>query len=274
MASNTSRFNKILNFIGLVDEQNDGYQDYEQGRPQGAQTYNPSSRRQPPSSARPVRSQGYDEPRGRNDGPRQDYSRDRYESRDYGSGRDRYDAGSSREYASGRYASGYDQGYRDQRAPRYESRQSRGSDFDRTLRDEFDQPAPPRREPPRAPRPDTRSEYYSQRAQQQREIAPPEPVPQQRDIAPRPAAMGQSQTVIYYLHSLEECRDVISDLLDNKTVLLNLEDMDERQIQRGIDTLCGAAFALDATVRKASDKTYLIAPNSVRVANNGDNARY
>lgn len=274
MASNTSRFNKILNFIGLVDEQSLEYPDYEQGGPQGAQTYNPSSRRQPSQSARPVRSQGYDDPRARYGDQRQGYSRDRYDQRDYGSGRDRYDAGHPQN-ASGRYASGYDPGYRDQRAPRYEApRQGRGgSDFDRTLRDEFEQGAPQRREPQRASRPDTRSDYYSQRAQQ-RELAPPEPAPQQRDIAPRQAPVGQSQTVIYYLHSLEECRDVISDLLDNKTVLLNLEDMDERQIQRGIDTLCGAAFALDATVRKASDKTYLIAPNSVRVANNEDSARY
>ncbi|MEG1606039.1 MAG: cell division protein SepF, partial [Clostridia bacterium] len=81
------------------------------------------------------------------------------------------------------------------------------------------------------------------------------------------------QTVIYYLRQLEECRDVINDLLDNKTVLLNLEDMDERIVQRGIDTLCGAAFALGATLRKASDKTYLIAPNTVEVASTNDTQR-
>ena len=81
------------------------------------------------------------------------------------------------------------------------------------------------------------------------------------------------QTVIYYLRQLEECRDVINDLLDNKTVLLNLEDMDERVVQRGIDTLCGAAFALGATLRKASDKTYLIAPKSVEVASTNDQER-
>ena len=58
-----------------------------------------------------------------------------------------------------------------------------------------------------------------------------------------------------------------------ETVLLNLEDMDERVVQRGIDTLCGAAFALGATLRKASDKTYLIAPKSVEVASTNDQER-
>ncbi len=79
--------------------------------------------------------------------------------------------------------------------------------------------------------------------------------------------------VIYYLRTLEECRDVITDLIDNKTVLLNLEEMDESTIQQGIDTLCGAAFALGATLRKASDKTYLIAPNNVDVAMTNDGER-
>jgi FtsZ-interacting cell division protein YlmF len=84
---------------------------------------------------------------------------------------------------------------------------------------------------------------------------------------------SRHQTVIYYLHTLEECRDVISDLIDNKTVLLNLEEMEEKTIQRGIDTLCGAAFALGATLRKASDKTYLIAPNNVEVAMTNETER-
>lgn len=90
-----------------------------------------------------------------------------------------------------------------------------------------------------------------------------------RAIAPRRAeggiATGKASTVIYYLHSLEECCDVISDLIDNKTVLLNLEEMDASLMQRAVDTLSGAAFALNATLRKASEKTYLIAPVSVEV---------
>ena len=35
--------------------------------------------------------------------------------------------------------------------------------------------------------------------------------------------------------------------------------------KRQVDTLSGAVFALHATIRKASDKTYLIAPSGVEV---------
>lgn len=79
--------------------------------------------------------------------------------------------------------------------------------------------------------------------------------------------------IVYYLHTLDECRDVISDLLENKSVLLNLEDMDDRIIQRAIDTLGGAAFALNATLRRASDRTYIIAPTSVDIAYTNDDRR-
>lgn len=83
-------------------------------------------------------------------------------------------------------------------------------------------------------------------------------------------ASSRHQTVIYYLRSFDDCRDVINDLLDEKTVLLNLEDMDGRTVQRAIDMLSGATFALNATIRKASVNTYLIAPNSVDVAETND----
>ncbi len=263
MARNTSRFNKILNFIGLVDEQDNRETDYDQGRPSGASTYVPSSRRAPQSSARPVRSAGYEDPRyggGRYEADR-DYPPRDYPPRDYQSAPRDYpprDYGaSSGSYRNGEY-----------------TRQSRPDERDRiSSRPDYEPRQSSYRQEPRAPQraANPRDDYYSQRQPQQppREYAAQsEPRGNVVSLRSDPRMHG-AQTVIYYLHALEECREVISDLLDNKTVLLNLEDMDERLIQRGIDTLCGAAFALNATLRKASDKTYLIAPNSVNVASPG-----
>ena len=44
-----------------------------------------------------------------------------------------------------------------------------------------------------------------------------------------------------------------------------MDDLDVKLMQRAVDTLSGAVFALHATIRKASDRTYLIAPSSVEV---------
>ena len=76
---------------------------------------------------------------------------------------------------------------------------------------------------------------------------------------------GRQRTVMFSLHSLEDCCDVIDNLILNNTVVLTMDDLEPRLMQRAVDTLSGAVFALHATIRKASDRTYLIAPNGVEV---------
>lgn len=74
-----------------------------------------------------------------------------------------------------------------------------------------------------------------------------------------------SSTMVYYLHSLSECSSVIQDLISGNSVLLNLEETDTALMQRIVDTLAGASFALNAKIRKVSEKMYLIAPENVQV---------
>ena len=75
----------------------------------------------------------------------------------------------------------------------------------------------------------------------------------------------RTRTVMYSLRTLKDCCKVIDELIANNTVVLTMEEMDGSLMQRALDTLSGAAFALDANIRKASDRTYLIAPTSVDV---------
>ena len=76
---------------------------------------------------------------------------------------------------------------------------------------------------------------------------------------------GRQKTVMFALRNLEDCCDVIDNLIQNNTVVLTMDNMDDRLMQRVVDTLSGAVFALHATIRKASERTYLIAPMTVEV---------
>ena len=58
---------------------------------------------------------------------------------------------------------------------------------------------------------------------------------------------------------------MIDELIHNNTVVLTLDNLDSGLMQRAVDTLSGAVFALHATSRKASERTYLIAPSGVEV---------
>ena len=150
----------------------------------------------------------------------------------------------SRNSSDDRGYGGYDEGYTVRRTGRtYED-------------DEMDMSASRARESRRAPEPpSSRPGTVTRRAA---------PTPQQSAIV-RPGAPGSARTVMFTLKSLAECSDVVDTLIANDIVLLMLDKLDNATIQRVVDTMSGAAFALHATIRKASDRTYLIAPRSVEV---------
>lgn len=84
-------------------------------------------------------------------------------------------------------------------------------------------------------------------------------------VRPENSMQTSNSTMVYYLHSLSECGDVIQDLIRGNSVFMNLEETDSAQMQRIVDTLAGATFALNAKIRKVAEKTYLIAPKNVNV---------
>ena len=95
-----------------------------------------------------------------------------------------------------------------------------------------------------------------------------------KQSAPRGQALARKQdsapvrrpdTVVYYISSLNECAAVIKDIIAGVSAVINFDGTDDRTSQRIIDTLAGAAFALNAKVRKITDSTYLIAPKNVNV---------
>ena len=81
----------------------------------------------------------------------------------------------------------------------------------------------------------------------------------------RPARAQRQRTLMCSLNTLEDCCDVIDSLIAGNVVVLTLDDIDPKLTQRAIDTLSGAVFALSATIRKASDRTYVLAPSTVEV---------
>ena len=226
MARNKSgAFNRLLNFIGLVDDgdSRDTYgEEYQNGNYGRQQAYTPA-RPQRSSSASSSRSSSRQSTQRRSlPESRQSRFDDRSSSRSSYSDRSQgYDDFSS---SARRSASRFDDGgYDDYTVPRASSRFSEQ----------------PERRPVNNP-------------------------PQVRQPS-RVRVSARSRTVMYSLHSLEDCCEVIDQLIANNTVVLTMDELDGRLMQRAVDTLSGAVFALHASIRKASDRTYLVAPMSVEV---------
>lgn len=238
MARNKSGgFNKLLNFIGLVDDEDtrDTYgEEYSEGGYGRQSGYSPARQARPTVNSRPTsfsRQTGAARPASRMP---DSGSRGRYESR--------YDAGSRYEGRSTALTNHASRGYDDYRAGERRT-QSRFDDSGYASRTQ--------REPSRYSQPDPR---YSGGANVPQRVAP-----QRMRVSPR------SRTVMYSLHTLEDCCEVIDQLIANNTVVLTMDELDGRLLQRAVDTLSGAVFALHASIRKASDKTYLVAPMSVEI---------
>lgn len=139
--------------------------------------------------------------------------------------------------------------YDDEDATRYNAnrRSSRfEEDYDRDYEQDYDAP--------RNARPRSRFEEDDEPAQ--------EPAYQSR---PAPRGTSGGRTVMFSLKTLRDANQVITALVKGNTIVMTLDTDDDHLTERIVDTLSGAVFALGATIRKASAKTYLLAPRSVNV---------
>ena len=98
-----------------------------------------------------------------------------------------------------------------------------------------------------------------------RRIAQTNRVAQVRQPAARKVANGMEVCVIKPT-SIEDAREITETLLQNRTVVLNLEGLDVDIAQRIIDFTSGSCFAIDGNLQKISHYIFIITPASVDVS--------
>lgn len=62
---------------------------------------------------------------------------------------------------------------------------------------------------------------------------------------------------------MTNARTIAQILLDHKVLLLNLEDVGERDAQRTVDFVSGACFAVDGSMQRISGRIFIVAPAGV-----------
>ncbi|MBR1693226.1 MAG: cell division protein SepF [Lachnospiraceae bacterium] len=66
--------------------------------------------------------------------------------------------------------------------------------------------------------------------------------------------------------SVEDAREITETLLENRTVVLNLEGLDVDIAQRIIDFTSGSCFAISGNLQKISHYIFIITPSSVDIS--------
>lgn len=66
--------------------------------------------------------------------------------------------------------------------------------------------------------------------------------------------------------SVEDAREITETLLNNRTVVLNLEGLDLEVAQRIIDFTSGSCFAVDGNLQKISNYIFIVTPANVDIS--------
>ena len=74
------------------------------------------------------------------------------------------------------------------------------------------------------------------------------------------------EVVVIKPTSVEDAREITDTLLDNHTVLLNVEGLDVDMAQRIIDFTSGSTYAIDGNLQKISHYIFILTPKNVDVS--------
>ena len=77
---------------------------------------------------------------------------------------------------------------------------------------------------------------------------------------------GGMQVCMIKPTSVEDAREITETLLENRTVVLNVEGLDVEIAQRIIDFTSGSCFAISGNLQKISNYIFIITPASVDIS--------
>ena len=77
---------------------------------------------------------------------------------------------------------------------------------------------------------------------------------------------GKQEVVLFHAKTFDDAAKAADELRKKKAVILNMENVDKALTRRVVDFLSGSVYALDGSVKKIAQSTYLFCPNSMDVA--------
>ena len=76
---------------------------------------------------------------------------------------------------------------------------------------------------------------------------------------------GKQEVVLFHAKTFDDAAKAADELRKRKAVILNMENMDKALTRRVVDFLSGAVYALDGSVKKIAQSTYLFCPHNMAV---------
>ena len=82
---------------------------------------------------------------------------------------------------------------------------------------------------------------------------------------------GKQEVVLFHAKSFDDAAKAADELRKRKAVILNMENVDKSLTRRVVDFLSGCVYALDGSVKKIAQSTYLFCPHNMDVVGDLEN---
>lgn len=105
---------------------------------------------------------------------------------------------------------------------------------------------------------DTGKSYHEKSSKTSSKVTPIRPV--------KKASGNGMEVCVIKPTSVEDAREITETLLNNRTVVLNVEGLDVEIAQRIIDFTSGSCFAISGNLQKISNYIFIITPASVDIS--------
>ena len=76
---------------------------------------------------------------------------------------------------------------------------------------------------------------------------------------------NKQEVVLFHAKTFDDAAKAADELRNKKAVILNMENVDKSLTRRVVDFLSGAVYALDGSVKKIAQCTYLFCPHNMAV---------
>ncbi len=76
---------------------------------------------------------------------------------------------------------------------------------------------------------------------------------------------GKQEVVLFHAKTFDDAAKAADELRKKKAVILNMENVDKALTRRVVDFLSGSVYALDGSVKKIAQSTYLFCPHNMDI---------
>jgi len=78
-------------------------------------------------------------------------------------------------------------------------------------------------------------------------------------------AGNKQEVVLFHAKTFDDAAKAANELRRRKAIILNMENVDKALTRRVVDFLSGSVYALDGSVKKIAQSTYLFCPHNMDV---------